>query len=73
MSKTLNEDFLYYISEEGDYDLMIVCVCTLFFFCKGTFIEDLLSARCCSKGFTCIKSFNPHSSFKVRCFSIPIF
>lgn len=32
MSKTLNEDFLYYISEEGDYDLMIVCVCTLFFF-----------------------------------------
>lgn len=32
MSKTLNEDFLYYISEEGDYDLMIVCVCVYFFF-----------------------------------------
>lgn len=43
MSKTLNEDFLYYISEEGDYDLMIVCVCvcTLFFFCKNVMFGDI--------------------------------
>lgn len=33
MSKTLNEDFLYYISEEGSYDLMCVCVCARTFLC----------------------------------------
>ena len=90
VSKTLNEDFLYFIPREGGCDLAL-CLFSLpkqkgiwsgvsmlgdtfwRIWCLGTFFEDLLSARSCSKHFTCINSFNPHSSSQVRCFSIPIF
>lgn len=84
----LNSFYLWMVGGEVSKTLRIFCVIypvkvimiwqyVFFFFfgmwCLGTFIEDLLSARYCSKHLMCIKSCNPHSSYQIRCFSNPNF